>query len=119
MLKAEVCLCAGHGSISEAVVSTREDAEWRGHQRFHRRAPGEADCQPALPMFRRSMERRLTSRDALLHRLFASFQPLSEIVRMQDATGNAADIAAAWAIGCGAPFAFGEHLKGLQAFAWH
>lgn len=56
------------------------------------------------------MERRLTSRDALLHRLFASFQPLSEIVRMQDATGNAADIAAAWAIGCGAPFAFGEHL---------
>ena len=30
---------------------------------------------------------------------------------MQDATGNAADIAAAWAIGCGAPFAFGEHLK--------
>ena len=26
----------------------------------------------------------------------------------QDATGNAADIAVGWAIGCGAPFAFGE-----------
>lgn len=29
---------------------------------------------------------------------------------VQDATGNAADIAAAWAIGCGAPFAFGGFL---------
>ncbi|KAK9903445.1 hypothetical protein WJX75_005886 [Coccomyxa subellipsoidea] len=29
----------------------------------------------------------------------------------QDATGNAADIAAAWAIGCGAPFAFGTTLE--------
>jgi ketol-acid reductoisomerase len=26
---------------------------------------------------------------------------------IQDATGNAADIAVGWAIGCGAPFAFG------------
>jgi len=29
-------------------------------------------------------------------------------LRLQDATGNAADIAVGWAIGCGAPFAFGK-----------
>ena len=29
-------------------------------------------------------------------------------LHLQDATGNAADIAVGWAIGCGAPFAFGE-----------
>ena len=32
----------------------------------------------------------------------------SRVVFLQDATGNAADIAVGWAIGCGAPFAFGK-----------
>ena len=33
-----------------------------------------------------------------------------ELSVLQDATGNAADIAVGWAIGCGAPFAFGKPL---------
>ncbi len=37
---------------------------------------------------------------------------------LQDATGNAADIAVGWAIGCGAPFAFGEpHSSAASEYA--
>ncbi len=50
-------------------------------------------------------------------RLCASLSLLGSVC-LQDATGNAADIAAAWAIGCGAPFAFGACLLLITSNVW-